>query len=111
MSASFELKKSVDGQFHFSLRAADGKSLLRSETYTTLASAKNGIESVRKNSGSDNRFVYETSANGKSYFNLKAGNGQIVASSPLYADPAAARQAADLVRQHAATAPINEVSA
>ena len=111
MSASFEIKKSVDGQFHFSLRSADGKSLLRSETYTTLASAKNGIESVRKNSGSDNRFVYETSANGKSYFNLKAGNGQIIASSPLYADPASARQAADLVRQHAAAAAVSEVTA
>ena len=108
MSASFELKKSVDGQFHFSLHAADGASVLRSETYTTLASAKNGIESVRKNAGTDSRYVFEKSANGKTYFNLKAANGQIIGSSPLFADPHGARQAADTVRHHAATAPLRE---
>ncbi len=111
MSASFELKKSVDGQFHFSLHAADGASVLRSETYTTLASAKNGIESVRKNAGTESRYVFEKSANGKSYFNLKAANGQIIGSSPLYADPNAARQAADTVRHHAANAVLHETSA
>jgi uncharacterized protein YegP (UPF0339 family) len=108
MSASFELKKSVDGQFHFSLHAADGASVLRSETYTTLASAKNGIESVRKNAGTDSRYVFEKSANGKTYFNLKAANGQIIGSSPLFSDPHGARQAADTVKHHAATAPLHE---
>jgi len=108
MSASFELKKSVDGQFHFSLHAADGASVLRSETYTTLASAKNGVESVRKNAGTDSRYVFEKSANGKTYFNLKAANGQIIGSSPLFADPHGARQAADTVKHHAASAPLHE---
>lgn len=110
MSASFDLKKSVDGQFHFSLHAADGSSVLKSETYTTLASAKNGVESVRKNAGMESRYVFEKSANGKTYFNLKAGNGQIIGSSPLFADPQAARQAADTVRHHAAMATLHEPS-
>lgn len=108
MSASFELKKSVDGQFYFSLRAADGLSVLRSETYTTLASARNGIESVRKNAGTESRYAFEKSANGKSYFNLKAANGQIIGSSPLYADPNGAKQAAETVKHHAATAPVHD---
>lgn len=111
MSACFELKKSVDGQFHFSLHSADGASLLRSETYTTLASAKNGVESVRKNAGTDSRYVFEKSANGKSYFNLKAANGQVIGTSPLYADPNAARQAAEMVRHHASAAALHEITA
>ncbi len=111
MSASFELKKSVDGQFHFALHDANGASVLRSETYTTLASARNGIESVRKNAGTDSRYVFEKSANGKSYFNLKAANGQIIGSSPLFPDPNAARHAADTVKHHAMSASVRQISA
>ncbi len=110
MSASFDLKKSADGQFYFVLHAADGATLLRSETYTTLASARNGIESVRKNAGTETRYAFEKSANGKSYFNLKAANGQVIGTSPLFADPNAAQHAAETVRHHASAAQEKTVS-
>ncbi|MFV9474249.1 YegP family protein [Advenella sp. RU8] len=88
MSASFELKKSSNGQFHFSLKAENGSTILSSEQYTTLAAAKNGLASVQKNSTEDGHYVSETSSNGKFFFNLKASNGQIIGTSPMFADEA-----------------------
>ena len=47
--ATFELSKTEVGQFNFSLRGEEEKTLLRSEQYTSKSSAQNGIESIRKN--------------------------------------------------------------
>jgi len=41
------------GEFRFRLCANNGENLLASEGYTTKANAKKGIESVRKNAGSE----------------------------------------------------------
>ncbi len=43
----FELKTTKDDQFHFVLKASNGQVIAQSETYTTKASAENGIASVR----------------------------------------------------------------
>lgn len=40
------------------------------------------------NAKEDANFVRKTSANGHYYFNLKAGNGQIIGTSELYASQA-----------------------
>jgi uncharacterized protein YegP (UPF0339 family) len=49
VAAKFELKKAVNGQFHFNLKAANGEIIATSEMYQSKASAENGIESVKKN--------------------------------------------------------------
>lgn len=49
MAAKFELKKTAQGQFHFNLKAGNGEIIASSEMYESKASAKNGIESVKKN--------------------------------------------------------------
>lgn len=74
--------------FTFSFQGSDGKSILRSENYKEKRSAINGIESVKKNCTQDGRYELKESSNGKFYFNLKAGNGQIVATSSMYASEA-----------------------
>jgi uncharacterized protein YegP (UPF0339 family) len=48
MAATFVIRKSGD-QYTFVLKAANGEIIATSERYTTKASAKNGIESVKKN--------------------------------------------------------------
>ena len=48
----------------------------------------NGIESVKKNCGNDARYEMKESSNGKFYFNLKSSNGQIVATSAMFASAA-----------------------
>lgn len=71
--------------FTFSFVGKDGKSILRSENYKEKRSAINGIESVKKNCTEDGRYELKESSNGKFFFNLKAANGQIVATSSMFA--------------------------
>jgi len=91
---NFVVKKSEAAEpFTFSLQDGNGKVILRSENYKVKSSALNGIESVKKNCGNDARYEMNEAKNGKLYFNLKASNGQIVATSAMF-DSAADRDAA-----------------
>ncbi len=85
MSGWFELSKSSDVQFRFVLKAGNAETILTSELYTTKSAAENGIASVRTNSPSDERYEKKTASNGKFYFNLKAGNHQVIGTSQMYA--------------------------
>ena len=49
MAAKFELYKDKKGEFRFRLVAPNGQTIATSEGYKTKESAKNGIESVKKN--------------------------------------------------------------
>lgn len=85
MSGRFELSKSKDGQFRFVLKAGNSETILTSELYRSRAAALNGMVSVRSNCTMDERYEKKTSANGKVYFNLKAGNHQVIGTSQMYA--------------------------
>ncbi len=85
MSGWYELSKSSDGQFRFVLKAGNAETILTSELYTTRGAAENGIASVRTNSPLDERYEKKTASNGKVYFNLKAGNHQVIGTSQMYA--------------------------
>jgi uncharacterized protein len=84
MPGWYELSKNTKGQYRFVLKAGNGETILSSEQYESKSSALNGIESVRKNSGDDGRFDRKVASNGKPYFNLKAGNHQIIGTSEMY---------------------------
>ena len=45
----FEIKKSDDGQFYFTLKAVNNEIIATSEMYTTKENCQNGIESVKTN--------------------------------------------------------------
>jgi uncharacterized protein YegP (UPF0339 family) len=49
MAGKFEITKDKAGKFRFRLKAGNGEIIAVSEAYETMASAKNGIESVKKN--------------------------------------------------------------
>lgn len=49
MAAKFELYKDKKGEYRWKLIAANGQTIAVGEGYTTKESAKNGIESVKKN--------------------------------------------------------------
>ncbi len=89
MAGKFELKKSKNDKFYFSLLASNGQVILSSEMYEAKASAVNGIESVKKNGGDAARYEKLTAKNGAPYFNLKATNGQVIGSSEMYSSEAA----------------------
>lgn len=89
MAGKFELKKAKDGQIYFNLKAANGQILLKSEMYKAKSGAKNGIESIKKNSAIDERYDRRESKKGEPYFVLLAANKQIIGQSEIYSSAAA----------------------
>jgi uncharacterized protein len=85
MAGKFELKKSKNDKYFFSLLAGNGQTILGSEMYEAKASALNGIESVKTNSADDGRYARLSGKDGSPYFSLKAGNGQVIGTSQMYA--------------------------
>jgi uncharacterized protein len=84
MAGWFELSNSSDGQFRFVLKAGNAETILTSELYKARSSAENGIASVQTNCVLEERYDKLESKNGKFYFNLKAGNHQIIGTSQMY---------------------------
>ncbi len=84
MAGKFQLKKSKNDKFFFTLHAENGHAILTSEMYDAKASAVNGIESVKKNAGDDGRYGRLVGKDGSPYFTLKAGNGQVIGQSQMY---------------------------
>lgn len=80
----FVISVRKNGEYQFNLVAGNGQSILSSEGYTAKSGCMNGIESVRKNSQDSSSYETKTAANGKFYFNLKAGNGQVIGTSQMY---------------------------
>lgn len=98
-----------NGEYQFNLKAGNGQVILSSEGYTTKAACLNGIESVKKNAPDDDRFDRKTSSNGKPYFNLKAGNGQIIGSSEMYESEASRDNGIESVKKNAPDASVEEL--
>ena len=80
----FVISVRTNGEYQFNLQAGNGQTILSSEGYSAKAGCTNGIESVKKNSQDSTMFDRKTAANGKSYFTLKAGNGQVIGTSQMY---------------------------
>ncbi|SEA30310.1 hypothetical protein SAMN05192529_11326 [Arachidicoccus rhizosphaerae] len=104
----FVVKTGKDGQFRFNLKAGNGQIILTSEGYTTKPACQNGISSVKTNSQDDSRYERKTSTNGKPYFNLRAGNGQVIGNSELYESAAAMENGIESVKKNAPDAEVTE---
>lgn len=89
MAGWYEIHKSSNGQFRFVLKTEGADTLLTSELYQSKTSAEGGIASVQKNCSHDELYERKDAAGGKHYFNLKATNHQIIATSPMHATAAA----------------------
>ncbi len=84
MAGWYEIKQNSKGQTSFALKAGNAETILRSEQYESKAAAENGIASVQKNSPADARYERKDASDGRFYFNLKAGNHQIIGTSQMY---------------------------
>ncbi len=108
MAGWYELTKSEKGQYSFSLKAGNAETILRSEQYETKSAAENGIASVQKNAPLDERYDRKDAADGRTYFNLKAGNHQIIGSSQMYATPAARDNGIESVKTNGVSTTIKD---
>lgn len=106
----FEIKARKNGEFQFNLKATNGQIILTSEGYKTKASCLNGIESVKKNCKDAKRFDVKKAANGKPFFNLMAGNGQVIGSSQMYANESNMKNGIASVQKNAPQAQVVDMT-
>lgn len=111
MAGKFELKKSKNDKFYFSLLAGNGQKILGSEMYESKASAVNGIESVKKNATDDGKFARLVAKDGSPYFTLKAGNGQVIGQSEMYSGEKARDNGIESVKTNAPGAATDDQTA
>ena len=101
MAARYVLSRASNNQYWFVLKGGNNETLLTSETYISKSSALNGIESVKINAPLDARYERKNAANGSPMFNLKAGNGQVIGTSQLYASVDAREAGIEAVKREA----------
>ena len=113
----------VSSGLKFDLYAANGKSILTSEVYTTLASCRKGLESVRKNAEkakledqtqedwenlTNPKFQLYRDKAGDYRFRLRGRNGQIIGVSENYNAWAGAVGGIESVRRNAPQAQVED---
>ncbi|WAM45690.1 YegP family protein [Edwardsiella piscicida] len=105
----YEIKRTLNGRFHFNLKAGNGEVILSSEMYASHASVENGILSVQTNAVEDAQ--YELCCEGEQpYFLLKAKNHQVIGHSEHYSSENAARKGIQSVKKNAQTRDIRDLS-
>ncbi len=56
----FVIKKSVDGQFYFNIKADNGETLCHSENYTTMSNCIHAIDVIKNNCDKNSKVLDET---------------------------------------------------
>jgi len=110
MASKFTSFQGTNGQYYFNLKAGNGEKVLSSEGYIYKSSCQNGIESVKTNAPYDSRYEKKTSWNGKYYFVLKAGNGEIIGTSEMYENSSGRDNGIDVVKREAPSAPTEDLT-
>ncbi len=116
--------KTVKSGIKFDLKAGNGEVIATSEVYSTEASCKNGVESVRKNAPiaaledqtvegfeqqKNPKFEVYQDKSGEFRFRLKARNGEIIAVSEGYTAKPGCLNGVESVRKNAPDAPVERV--
>lgn len=93
----FEVFGGTDGRYYFRLYAQNGEQMLRSQGYASEASALNGAFAVAEYGIDESLFSITQNAAGDFYFNLRASNNEIIATSEGYSSKASAERARDSI--------------
>lgn len=89
MAGKFELKKSTNDKFYYTLLAANGEVILTGEMNETKADAMAVIEKVKSLGGDDARYERLVAKDDSPYFLLKTADGQVIGQSQMYSSPSA----------------------
>lgn len=108
MAGWYEISRSDNGQFSFVLKAANAQVVLRSQQYESKSSAVTGIQSVQNNSPQDAQYELSTASDGRFYFNLKAGNHQVIGTSQMYTSEAHRSTGVESVKTHGSTEDVRD---
>jgi uncharacterized protein YegP (UPF0339 family) len=108
MPGKLELKASINGQFMFNLKAANGEVILTSETYKQKDDALDGIASLRKSAADDAHFERKVAKNGEPFFTLNSANGRILGKSETYSSKTAMENGIASVKANAPGAKLDD---
>lgn len=95
--ARFAVFQGVDGRYYFDLHAANDEIVLQSQGYGTKAAALNGTFAVEDAGLAAAAYRVQPAASGGYYFDLFAGNGQVIGTSEVYASEYDAERGRDAV--------------
>ncbi len=109
MSGWFEIAKNDKDQYSFVLKAANAQVILRSQQYASKAAAQGGVASVQANCVLDERYELATASDGRFYFNLKAGNSQVIGTSQMYTTEGARTTGIESVKANGSSTDAREV--
>ena len=108
MPGKFELYKDKADKYRFRLKAGNGEIIGTSQGYSSKDAALKGIKSVGTNSVEEGQFSFKQGDDGKTYFNLKAKNQQVILTSQGYSSESAAKSGMKSVMKNAPEAQIIE---
>jgi len=108
----FEIFKTESEKFAFRLKAGNGQIVLASQSYESRASVETGVISVIENCKEKGEEAFDklTAKDGSPYFNIKAGNGQIIGKSQMYNSEAARDNGIESVIKNAIEKEINDLT-
>lgn len=91
--ARFTILEGSNGLYYFNLRAKNGQIVLRSQAYSSEAAALNATFVVAEVGSDIENYQHKKASDGRSFFNLKSGNGEIVATGQMYSTKSNATRA------------------
>lgn len=107
----FQIFEGSNGQYYFRLRAENGEPVLASEGYVSKSGATNGIDSVKNNAGSDERYERKTAVDGQFFFSLRAANQEIIGKSEMYKSESGRDNGISVIKRIAGSAPTEDTTA
>jgi uncharacterized protein YegP (UPF0339 family) len=119
----FKILKNDKGEYRVQF-VYNAEIMVWSENYAAKASAKNCIESLKKNApdaptvdltkeetGSGYRFEIAEAKNGETFVRFKAPNGETMVRSETYAAKASAKNCIESVKKNGPGAPVDDTTA
>ena len=79
-----EVKKGKNNTFQFSLKTAEGKTLLKSVEFETKAEIENTVKELQPLANKQHCIERKTNYDGHFLFKLKDKNGKVIGNSLLY---------------------------
>ncbi|MBL4659038.1 MAG: YegP family protein [Alcanivoracaceae bacterium] len=108
MASKFVITKGKDGKDYFVLKAGNGEIILQSQGYKSASGCENGIESVRTNSKDSSKFETREAKDGRTYFVIKANNGQEIGRSQMYKTTSGCANGQESVAKNAPDAAVSD---
>lgn len=105
----YQIKKTSNGQFRWTLKATNGETLLTSETYVSKQGCLDGVASS-KASVADSNFRRLTSVRNEPYFTQNANNNQVLGTSEMYSSIYNRDNGIEAVKRFAPNAVIEDLS-